>query len=153
VRPVAVYLDGVLVNTRDLWEEWLEEAAVRYRPLGILDPESLPVDRAAAAERLDAWADGGVGDWRALLTAFALEHAGALLRPDAEAVAVVAARSAHVGVFTDAPEELALVALAHVGLDPLAVAAGRNALERLLAELGPATAVVREREELDALDA
>ena len=54
------------------------------------------------------------------------------------------------GVFTDAPEPLARIALEHLGairrLD--AWEAGAGALERLLARLGPDTAVVYTRAEL-----
>ncbi len=49
------------------------------------------------------------------------------------------------GVFTEAPEELARIALAHLGAARRieALEAGPGALERLLARLGPETRVVR----------
>jgi hypothetical protein len=53
------------------------------------------------------------------------------------------------GVFTDAPEPLARVGLAHLGADRRveAVEAGAGALERLLARLGGDATVVRTRDE------
>jgi len=56
-----------------------------------------------------------------------------------------------VGVFTDAPEELARIALAQLGAARRieAFEAGPGALDRLLARLGPDTRVVRSVAELD----
>jgi hypothetical protein len=55
-----------------------------------------------------------------------------------------------IGVFTDAPDGLARVTLAHLGaarrLD--AVETGQSALDRLLARLGRDARVVRTREDL-----
>ncbi|MDQ3823897.1 MAG: hypothetical protein M3321_11740, partial [Actinomycetota bacterium] len=75
------------------------------------------------------------------------------LRPSAEtsaALRAAVAQGVRVGVFTDAPEPLARLALAHVGaarhVDALETGAG--ALERLLSKLGPHTRVVRARDAL-----
>jgi phosphoglycolate phosphatase-like HAD superfamily hydrolase len=153
MRPVAIELDGVLGDTRPLWGDWLADAARRFRSIAPLDPAALPEDRVAAAEKLDAWAAHGVGDWRAALARFAEDRAPVYLRPDAEVSAALrelAARGHRLGVFTDAPEALARIAVAQLGADRRieALEAGAGALDRLLGRLGPDTVVARERSEL-----
>jgi phosphoglycolate phosphatase-like HAD superfamily hydrolase len=145
VRAVAIDLDGALGDTRALWRDWVEDASRRLR-LGEL---SLPADRAAAAEELDE----RVGNWRVLLERFAEDRAPVYLRPDASVSAALRrldGAGAAVGVFTDAPAELARVALAHLGaarrIDALAT--GADALEQVLGEVGADALVVRTREEL-----
>ena len=54
-----------------------------------------------------------------------------------------------IGVFTDAPRELADVALAHVGVARRVAAVGT--LDEVLRELGDGATVVRSRAELAAL--
>jgi phosphoglycolate phosphatase-like HAD superfamily hydrolase len=154
MRPLAIELDGVLGDTRPLWRDWLDDAARRYRTIALLDPASLPEDRAAAARELDRWAEAGVGDWRAALTRFAEDRAPVYLRPDAEVSASLrslAAAGHRLGVFTDAPEGLARVAVAQLGVERRieALEAGEDALEHLRARLGSDLAVVRERSALD----
>jgi phosphoglycolate phosphatase-like HAD superfamily hydrolase len=145
---VAVDLDGALGDTRPLWKAFLDDAARRYASIAPLDPASLPPDRGAAAVELDTWAESGVGDWRAALERFAEDHAPVYLRPQpasSAAVRALAARGVRVGVFTDAPAELALTALAHFGVARRveALEAGGGSLERLLERLGPGAEVVR----------
>ncbi len=118
-RTVVVDLDGALGDTRPLWHAWLADAARRFDSIAELDPASLPEDRVAAAAELDAWAEAGVGDWRRALARFAEDHAPVHLRPDPAANAALRrlkASGARVVVATDAPEPLALVALAQLGL-------------------------------------
>jgi phosphoglycolate phosphatase-like HAD superfamily hydrolase len=153
MRAVAIELDGVLGDTRPLWRDWLEDAARRFRSIAPLDPSTLPEDRAAAAEELDRWAEAGVGDWRGALVRFAEDRAPVYLRPDAEVSSTLRALAAaghRLGVFTDAPESLARVAVAQLGVDRRieALEAGEGALERLRARFGPDLAVVRERSAL-----
>jgi phosphoglycolate phosphatase-like HAD superfamily hydrolase len=141
VRAVAIDLDGVLGDTRPLWRDWLADAARRFRAIAELDPERLPDDRGAAATELDRWAEHGIGDWRAALERFAEERAPVYLRPSPEVNATLRALSSagvRLGVFTDAPEPLAHVALAHLGAARLvgSVETGAGALERLVARLG-----------------
>jgi phosphoglycolate phosphatase-like HAD superfamily hydrolase len=115
---VALDLDGVLGDTRPLWNAWLEDAARRFRSIAQLDPVALPNDRSAAARELDRWAQNGIGDWRASLARFAEDHAPVYLRPRAPVSAALRrleAAGARIDVFTDAPEELARVALSHLG--------------------------------------
>ena len=144
---LLVDLDGVLGDTRPLWHAWLVHAA---RVLGV-EPEALPDDRGAAAEALDA---RGAGNWRALLERFAEDRAPVYLRPAADASIALrrlAASDARIGVFTDAPEELARVALAHLGAERRveALEAGAEALQRLRSRLGSEDAsVIRTRDEL-----
>jgi phosphoglycolate phosphatase-like HAD superfamily hydrolase len=153
---VALDLDGVLGDTRPLWQAWLEDTARRMRPIAVLDPRALPADRAEAAMELDGWAEAGVGDWRASLARFAEDHAPVYLRPQAPVSAALRrleAGGAALGAFTDAPEELARVALAQLGAARRigALEAGAGALERLLGRLGEDATVVRTPFELAEL--
>jgi phosphoglycolate phosphatase-like HAD superfamily hydrolase len=157
-RAVAIDLDGALGDTRGLWQAFLDDAARRFRSISELDPAAVPADRGAAAETLDRWAAGGVGDWRAALERFAEDHAPVHLRPNAEAgtcVRALAAAGARIGVYTDAPAELARVALAHLGVDRRveALESGRGSLERLVERLGSDVAVARTLPELRLLAA
>jgi phosphoglycolate phosphatase-like HAD superfamily hydrolase len=153
MRAVAIELDGVLGDTRALWEDWLRDASRRFRSIAPLEPETVPDDRGEAATMLDRWAEQGVGDWRAALRRFAEDRAPVYLRPDAEVSAALrslAAAGLKIGVFTDAPESLASVALAQLGADRRieALETGTGALERLRETLGPATEVIRDRQAL-----
>lgn len=105
---LAIELD-VLGDTRPLWHDWLADVA------RVLDVEGLPEDRAAAAAELDA---RGAGNWRTLLERFAEDRAPVYLRPAAEVSAALRALQAEgtsIVVFTDAPAELAHVALVQLG--------------------------------------
>jgi phosphoglycolate phosphatase-like HAD superfamily hydrolase len=153
VKAFAVDLDGALGDTRPLWEAFLADAARRFASIAPLDPSALPEDRGAAAEELDRWAEAGVGDWPAALERFAEDRAPVYLRPNAEAAAAlraISATGARVGVFTDAPADLARIALDHLGARRRVelVETGSGARDRLLAELGPDTIVVATREDL-----
>jgi phosphoglycolate phosphatase-like HAD superfamily hydrolase len=145
VRPLALDLDGVLGDTRPLWHDWLEDLG---RRLGF-DARSLPEDRAAAAVELD----GLVGNWRVLLERFAEDRAPVYLRPAADVSAAlrrIQADGIRVGAFTDAPAELARIALAQLGAARRveAVEAGAGALARLTERLGGDVEVVRRRDDL-----
>lgn len=107
---VAIELE-VLGDTRRLWRDWLDDVS------RVLDVVGLPEDRATAAAELD---ERGAGNWRALLERFAEERAPVYLRPAAEVSDVLRrlqAEGARVVVFTDAPLELARVALRQLGAD------------------------------------
>jgi phosphoglycolate phosphatase-like HAD superfamily hydrolase len=143
---LAVDLDGALGDTRPLWDDWLAGSA---RLLGA-DPAALPSDRGEAAAALDA---SGAGNWRTLLGRFAEDHAPVYLRPRADvsaALRALASAGARIGVFTDAPEELARIALGQLGAARRveALTCGTGALERLLDDLGEGTTVARTRDEL-----
>jgi phosphoglycolate phosphatase-like HAD superfamily hydrolase len=149
-RAIAIDLDGALGDTRPLWNEFLADAARRFQSIAALDPASLPRDRGAAAEELDAWAAGGVGDWRAALERFAEDRAPVFLRPDGETSAALrslVSEGARLGVFTDAPEPLGRIALAHLGAERRVdvLEAGAGAQERLLERLGPDATVISSR--------
>lgn len=155
-RAVAIDLDEVLGDTRPLWSAFLEHAARRFDSIASLEPDTLPHDRALAAAHLDAWATAGVGDWRSHLHRFAEDHAAVYLRPDAGAMAALRAldeTGARIGVYTDAPRELATVCLAQLGASRRVAElhTGIDARASLLAELGPGTSVATTREELAAL--
>ena len=155
---LALDFDTVLADTRPLWREWLEDAARRFRSIAVLEPSGLPDDRAEAAALLDRWAEAGVGDWRGALERFAEDRAPLFFRPvpaTNAAVRRLRAEGAVLGAFSDAPEPLVRVALAHVGLarELSVVAAGADAERRAVVELGSGARVVRSRDELLALGA
>ena len=148
MNPVAIELDGALGNTRPLWDAWIASAA----PVLGVDPAALPSDRGSATEELDRL---GAGNWRVLLERFAEDRIAVFVRRDASvsvALRALGATGASIGVFTDAPEPLARVALAHLGAERrvLALETGRGALDRLLERLGPGTATLCTRDELVA---
>jgi phosphoglycolate phosphatase-like HAD superfamily hydrolase len=157
-RAVAVDLDGALGDTRPLWDAFLADASRRFASIAELDAGSLPPDRAEAVAELDRWAEHGVGDWRSALVRFAEDHAPVYLRPSAPAAAALrrlAGEGARIGVFTDAPLELAEIALAQLGAARRVelVEAGAGSRERLLALLGAGAAVALDEDELTRLAA
>jgi phosphoglycolate phosphatase-like HAD superfamily hydrolase len=108
MRTVAVDLDAVLGDTGPLWRAWLEDAA------RVLELDGLPADRAEAAAELDRRG----GNWRVLLERFAADHAAVYLRRDGAvntSLRRLKAEGTRIVVVTDAPEELARVALAQLG--------------------------------------
>jgi len=145
VRAVAIDLDA-LGDTWVLWSDWLVSARA---VLGV-DPSELPADRGQAAAELDRL---GAGNWRTLLERYCEDRAPVYLRRYAEtstALRALAASGRRVGVFTDAPEPLARVALAQVGAGRRisVLEAGENSLERILMTLGADAVVIRTRDEL-----
>ena len=144
-RALAIELDA-LGDTRALWLAWLESA----RGVLEVDPDALPTDRGDAAAALD---DAGAGNWRTLLERFSQDHAPAFLRRDAATSARLQAlvdAGATLGVFTDAPDELARTALAQLGASRRisALETGAGALERLLEVIGRDATVVCTRADL-----
>ena len=145
LRALAIELDA-LGDTRPLWAAWLESA----RAVLDVDLGMLPDDRSAAASTLD---DAGAGNWRVLLERFAEDHAPAYLRRDAATSAALqslADAGATLGVFTDAPEPLARVALSQLGATRriATLETGAGALERLLDAVGAGAEVIRTRADL-----
>jgi phosphoglycolate phosphatase-like HAD superfamily hydrolase len=144
VKAAALDLDAVLGDTRPLWADWLEDAARRMR----VELGDVPADRAAAAALLD----DRLGNWRALLERFAEDRAPLYLRPNPEANAVLRqlqAAGIRLGAFTDAPVELARVALGQLGASRRIDAVGT--LEEVQRELGDGAVVVRTRAQLSGL--
>ena len=144
-RALAIELDA-LGDTRPLWSAWLASACT---VLGV-EPATLPEDRTAAAAALDA---AGAGNWRVLLERFAENHAPAYLRRDAATSAALqslARSGVRLGVFTDAPEPLARIALSQLGATRrvTVLETGAGSLERLLATLGAGAEVVLTRDDL-----
>jgi phosphoglycolate phosphatase-like HAD superfamily hydrolase len=142
-QALALDLDGVLADTRPLWDAWLEDAARRTRVE--LD---VPADREAAAEVLDE----ALGDWRPLLARFAADRAPLWIRPRADTNAALrrlSAAGARIGVFSDAPRELVDIALAHAGAAREVEVVGT--LAQVRAALGADAVVVRSRKELSGL--
>jgi phosphoglycolate phosphatase-like HAD superfamily hydrolase len=140
---IALDLDGVLADTRPLWDGWLEDAARRARVE--LD---VPEDREAAAVALDE----ALGDWRPLLARFAADRAPLWIRPRPDTNAALRrleAAGTRIGVFSDAPRELAEIALAHAGAARQVEVVGT--LAEVQAALGGEAVVVRSRQELAGL--
>jgi phosphoglycolate phosphatase-like HAD superfamily hydrolase len=140
---IAVDLDGVLADTRPLWDAWLEDASRRARV-----ELAVPEDREAAAAVLDE----ALGDWRPLLARFAADRAPVFIRPRAgtnAALRRLSSAGARIGVFSDAPRELVEIALAHAGVAREAEVVG--SLAEVQAQLGDGASVVGSREELKAL--
>jgi phosphoglycolate phosphatase-like HAD superfamily hydrolase len=143
VAAIALDLDAVLADTRPLWRDWLADAARRAR----VDLE-VPEDRVAAATLLDE----RLGDWRPLLERFAADRGPLHFRPHGGAGALLRrlhARGMRIGAFTDAPCELAEVALAHLGVARSVDVVGT--LAEVRRELGDDVRLVRSREELAQL--
>jgi phosphoglycolate phosphatase-like HAD superfamily hydrolase len=145
-RSVAIDLDGALGDTRTLWLDWVASVSALFG----LDGVRLPEDRVEAALELDR---RGAGNWRTLLRRFSEERAAVYLRRDPATSAALRALDASgttIGVFTDAPESLARVALAQLGAARRVsvVETGSAALDRLLAKLGSNAVVVRTASEL-----
>jgi phosphoglycolate phosphatase-like HAD superfamily hydrolase len=135
VTALAIELDGVLGDTRPLWDAWLVDVSRRAQ----VDPERL---------------DEELPNWRDLLTRFAEDHAPLYFRPDAAATSALrrlAADGVRLGVFTDSPQELAEIAVSHLGAARRIeiLEAGPGALERLLERFGAQTRVVRTLAELN----
>jgi phosphoglycolate phosphatase-like HAD superfamily hydrolase len=143
VPGFALDLDGVLADTRPLWDAWLEDAARRVRVE--LD---VPDDREAAAVVLDE----ALGDWRPLLARFASDRAPLWIRPRPDTNAALRrlrAGGARIGVFSDAPRELIDIALAHAGAAREFEVAGT--LAEVRAALGTDVVVVGSRAALMGL--
>ena len=136
MRPIAIALDA-LGDTGAMWRDWLVDARRRYRIDGADLDRELP-------------------NWRPLLQRFAEERAPVYLRPDADVSAVLRrlhSSGVRVGVFTEAPEELARVALSQLGAARRVVLleAGPGALGRVRMKLGDDVEVVDSRSQLVAL--
>ena len=144
MNAVALDLDAVLADTRPLWRDWLDDASRRARVE--LD---VPDDRSAAAGVLDR----RLGEWRPLLERFAADRGPLHFRPRAETSAALRrleGAGVRIGVFTDAPRELADIALAHAGAARRVEVVGP--LDDVLRALGPGAVVVHSRAELANLE-
>lgn len=133
MKAVAIDL-AAIGETDPLWRDWLEDARRRFR-----------VDVNALEEELP--------NWRPLLERYAEERAPVYFRRDAEvsgAIRRLKAAGTLIGVFTDAPEELARVVLTHLGaLERVdALESGVGAEVRIVKRFGEDTAVVRTRADL-----
>jgi phosphoglycolate phosphatase-like HAD superfamily hydrolase len=131
----AVAIDlAALGDTDPLWRDWLEDARRRFR-----------VDVNALDEELP--------NWRPLLERFAEERAPVYFRRDAEvsgAIRRLEAAGTRIGVFTDAPKELARVVLSQLGALQRVetLESGVGAEIRVVQQLGTAVTVVRTRADL-----
>jgi phosphoglycolate phosphatase-like HAD superfamily hydrolase len=134
----AVAIDlAALGNPAPLWNDWLEDACRRFRVDGNDLDRELP-------------------NWRQLLERYAEERAPVYFRRDADVSTTLRrlqTAGTLIGIFTDAPEELARIALSHLGAERRvdALETGAGARERVLRRLGGAPTVVNTRAELLAV--
>jgi phosphoglycolate phosphatase-like HAD superfamily hydrolase len=134
----AVAIDlAALGNPAPLWNDWLEDARRRFRVDGNDLDRELP-------------------NWRQLLERYAEERAPVYFRRDADVSTTLRrlqTAGTLIGIFTDAPEELARIALSHLGAERRvdALETGAGARERVLQRLGGAPTVVNTRAELLAV--
>jgi phosphoglycolate phosphatase-like HAD superfamily hydrolase len=136
MKAVAISLSA-LGDTEPLWHDWLEDASRRFR-----------VDVDALDEELP--------NWRELLERFAEERAPVYFRRDAEVSTTLRqlrASGTRIGVFTDAPAELARVALSHLGAQRHVeiLESGPGAQQRVEEAFGNEARPIGTREELLAL--
>jgi phosphoglycolate phosphatase-like HAD superfamily hydrolase len=136
VKAVAVDLSA-LGDTEPLWRDWLDDARRRFR----VDGDDL---------------DAELPNWRRLLQRYAEERAPVYFRRDADVSATLRrlrAGGARIGVFTEAPEELARIALSHLGAERHVemLEAGPGAQERISERLGGSAVIVGTRAELLAV--
>jgi phosphoglycolate phosphatase-like HAD superfamily hydrolase len=136
MKAVAISLSA-LGDTEPLWQDWLDDARRRYR-----------VD----ANELDA----ELPNWRRLLERYAEDRAPVYFRRDAEVSATLRrlrAEGVRIGVFTDAPEELARIALSHLGAERHVefLEAGPGSQQRISHLLGSGAVVLTTRDELLAV--
>jgi phosphoglycolate phosphatase-like HAD superfamily hydrolase len=136
MKAVAISLSA-LGDTEPLWRDWLEDARRRFR----IDVDAL---------------DQELPNWRELLERFAEERAPVYFRRDADVSTTLRqlrASGTRIGIFTDAPGELARVALSHLGAERHVevLESGPGARARILAALGEGTRVIDTRQELLAI--
>lgn len=136
MKTVAISLSA-LGDTEPLWRDWLEDAHRRFR-----------VDVDALDEELP--------NWRELLERFAEERAPVYFRRDADVSTTLRqlrASGTRIGVFTNAPAELARVALSHLGAERHVevLESGAGAQQRVEEAFGNEARVIVTREELLAL--
>ena len=128
MTALAIDLD-VLGDVGPLWEAWLETRA--------------PPRRRARAPSTSSCRTGA-----SCSNASPRDRAPVYLRPNAQASAALRrlqGEGVRLGVFTDAPEELARIAVAQLGAARRieALESEPGSLDRLLAKLGPDARVVR----------
>jgi phosphoglycolate phosphatase-like HAD superfamily hydrolase len=138
VKAVAISLLA-LGDTEPLWRDWLEDARRRFRV-------DVDVDNL----------DQKLPNWRELLERFAEERAPVYFRRDADVSAILRqlrASGTRIGVFTDAPAELARIALSHLGAERHieVLESGPGAQQRVSTALGDGAQVIATREELLAV--
>jgi phosphoglycolate phosphatase-like HAD superfamily hydrolase len=136
LKALAISL-AALGDTEPLWRDWLVDARRRFRIGG---------------EDLDA----ELPNWRELLERFAEDRAPVYFRRDGDVSATLRqlrAGGARIGVFTEAPVELARIALSHLGAERHVdvVECGDGARDRVAEALGEGAQVILTREELLAV--
>jgi phosphoglycolate phosphatase-like HAD superfamily hydrolase len=136
MKALAISLSA-LGDTDPLWQDWLDDARRRYR----VDANDL---------------DAELPNWRRLLERYAEDRAPVYFRRDADVSATLRrlhAGGVRIGVFTDAPEELARIALSHLGAERHVefLEAGPGSQQRISQLLGSGALVLTTRDELLAV--
>jgi phosphoglycolate phosphatase-like HAD superfamily hydrolase len=132
MRAVAISL-AALGDTDPIFEDWLEDARRRFRLEGTDLDQELP-------------------NWRQLLERYAEERAPVYFRRDADVSAALRrlrTAGTRIGIFTDAPEELARIALSHLGAERHVEILGSK--HSVSERLGAGVVVLSTREELLAV--
>ena len=117
----------MLGDTRPLWRDWLADAS------RVLDVEGLPEDRARGGGRAGRARRGQLADAAGAVRRGSRARLPAAGRGGQRGAAPAASEGVGLAVFTDAPAELARVALAQLGAARRVdvVETGAGALERL----------------------
>jgi phosphoglycolate phosphatase-like HAD superfamily hydrolase len=136
MKAFAISLSA-LGDTDPLWQDWLDDVRRRYR----VDANDL---------------DAELPNWRRLLERYAEDRAPVYFRRDADVSATLRrlhAGGVRIGVFTDAPEELARIALSHLGAERHVefLEAGPGSQQRISQLLGSGALVLTTRDELLAV--
>ncbi len=136
MKALAISLSA-LGDTDPLWQDWLDDVRRRYR----VDANDL---------------DAELPNWRRLLERYAEDRAPVYFRRDADVSATLRrlhAGGVRIGVFTDAPEELARIALSHLGAERHVefLEAGPGSQQRISQLLGSGALVLTTRDELLAV--
>jgi phosphoglycolate phosphatase-like HAD superfamily hydrolase len=136
MKALAISLSA-LGDTDPLWQDWLDDVRRRYR----VDANDL---------------DAELPNWRRLLERYAEDRAPVYFRRDADVSATLRrlhAGGVRIGVFTDAPEELARIALSHLGAERHVefLEAGPGSQRRITQLLGSGALVLTTRDELLAV--
>jgi phosphoglycolate phosphatase-like HAD superfamily hydrolase len=136
MKALAISLSA-LGDTDPLWQDWLDDVRRRYR----VDANDL---------------DAELPNWRRLLERYAEDRAPVYFRRDADVSATLRrlhAGGVRIGVFTDAPEELARIALSHLGAERHVefLEAGPGSQQRISQLLGSGALVLTTRDDLVAV--
>ena len=155
-----IFKDGAPLFILTAYTEHVPEAlpdgtpgfTAAYELIGRMHRVRAQQDHALSPQDQQAELDKALGDWRPLLARFAADRAPVFIRPRADtnnALRRLSATGARIGVFSDAPLELAEIALAHAGAARQVEVVGT--LAEVREALGAEVVVVQSRRQLAEL--